>query len=100
MLLVWWFLIGSFVFIIGALILVFFDFDDETIQGLVVIGIIGLIITGCLGVRTKKCKITQELINDEFKTNYTVEEIFWGEKAIKEMLEGTLERKEIDVNFK
>ncbi len=99
MLLVWWFLIGSLIFIVGALVLAFFDFE-EGITTLVIVGIIGLIITVCIGIQTKKSIITRDLINNKFKTNYTVEEIFWSEEAIKNILEGTLERKEIDINFK
>ena len=101
MLLVFWFLIISLVFIIGGIVLfIFNDSSEDSAQTLVIIGLVGLIISGCLGIRTKKCRITQELINNEFKTNYTVEEIFWGGETIKKMLEGTLERKEIDVILK
>ncbi|KKN06846.1 hypothetical protein LCGC14_1073050 [marine sediment metagenome] len=101
MLLVWWFLIVSLVFVIGAVVLAMFsDFEEESLMALIIVGIIGLIITGCIGIRTKKSIITRDLINNKFKTNYTVEEIFWSEEAIKNMLEGTLERKEIDINFK
>jgi hypothetical protein len=74
------------------------DCSGLEIGGFVVlaIGIVGLVVAGCLTVSAVKSSKDAEFLNSEYGTHYTTEQMFWNGSEIKGMVIGNRTRLQIE----